>query len=178
MLDEHPRSEPLVALQVDLFNARGSMPQTLAEVMARQKDIQHSSRTRMNTDACAARLNLRQSLVDLLDRLPPEMREEPGVASLCAHMKHEPVDIVHLIYRYKPYELDSKDYEFSRITVLEHWEAGARDMRNTLAHPELLRTQTQASGVTTFDLTEPGEARIRRPMRTIASGGLPSTKAR
>ena len=171
VLDEHPRSEPLVALQVDLFNARGAMPQTLAEVMARQKDIQYSSRTRMNTDASADRLNLRQSLVDLLDRLPPEMRAEPGVASLVAHMKHEPVDIVHLIYRHKPYELDRKDYEFSRATVLEHWEAGARDMRNTLAHPDWLRVETQTAGVTTFDLTEPGEARIRRPMRTIAPGG-------
>jgi NTE family protein len=167
-----------VALQVDLFNAQGAMPRTLAEAMARQKDIRYSSRTRMSTDASAARLNLRQSLVDLLDRLPPGMREEPGVASLRAHVKHEPVDIVHLIYRNKAYELDSKDYEFSRITVLEHWEAGVRDMRNTLAHPEWLRAETQASGVTTFDLTEPGEARIRRPMRPIAPGGLPSTKAR
>ena len=54
--------------QVDLFNARGSMPQTLAEVMARQKDIQYSSRTRMSTDASAASLNLQQSLADLLAR--------------------------------------------------------------------------------------------------------------
>ena len=85
---------------------------------------------------------------------------------------------MHLIYRNKPYELDSKDYEFSRITVLEHWEAGVRDMRNTLAHPEWLRAETQASGVTTFDLTEPGEARIRRPMETVVLDGAPATKAR
>ena len=55
-----------------------------------------------------------------------------------AQLTHEPIDIFHLIYRDKPYEGDSKDYEFSRATVEEHWEAGARDMHTTLAHPEAL----------------------------------------
>jgi NTE family protein len=69
---------------------------------------------------------------------------------------------VHLIYRDKPYERDSKDYEFSRAMVEEHWLAGIRDMRNTIAHPEWLEKAT-ADGVTTFDLTEPGRGKVRRP---------------
>ena len=91
------------------------------------------------------------------------LREDPSVAAICAQLHVEPIDIVHLIYRDKPYELDSKDYEFSRATVKEHWEAGERDMRNTLAHPEWLTSAGQFNGVTTFDLTEPGEAHVKRP---------------
>jgi len=163
VLDEHARSEPLVVLQVDLFSARGPMPQTLGEAMARHKDIQYSSRTRMNTDVLAANVNLQQALADLLDRLPPRLRDDPEVAALCGHMKHEPVDIVQLIYRHKPYELETKDYEFSRITMREHWDAGTRDMLNTLAHPEWLRAEERSAGVTTFDLAEPGQARVRHP---------------
>ena len=165
VLDNHPRSERLLALQVDLFSARGAMPQTLAEVMERQKDITYSSRTRLNTDTLAANMNLQQALADLMTKLPAALRKDPSVAAVCAQLTHEPIDIIHLIYRDKPYELESKDYEFSRAAVDEHWEAGERDMRNTLAHPEWLQSAGQFNGVTTFDLTEPGQMRVKHPTR-------------
>ena len=85
--------------------------------------------------------------------------------ALSRQMDHQPIDIVHLIYRDKPYELDSKDYEFSRAMVEEHWAAGARDMRNTIAHPEWLERATD-NGVTTYDLTEPGPGMVQRPILT------------
>lgn len=137
VLDLHPRSEPLVVLQVDLFNARGEMPHTLSGVMERQKDITYSSRTRMNTDALAANMNLQQAIADLIEKLPPHLRRDPAVEAVQAELTHHPIDIFHLIYRDKPYELESKDYEFSRAAVEEHWESGARDMRRVLAHRDL-----------------------------------------
>lgn len=162
VLDSFTRTRRLVVLQVDLFSARGPMPRTLSEVVERQKDITYSSRTRMNTDAIGANVNLQQALASLIARLPARLRTDAAVTALKQQMTHQPVDIVHLIYRDKPYELDSKDYEFSRAMVDEHWEAGARDMRNTIAHPEWLRKATE-NGVTTFDLTEPGPGKVRRP---------------
>jgi NTE family protein len=164
VLDMQPRSEPLVVLQVDLFSARGLMPTTLSEAMERQKDITYSSRTRMNTDVTAANMNLQQAIADLIAKLPPALRRDPSVAQVQAHLMHQPIDIFHLIYRDKPYELESKDYEFSRAAVDEHWEAGARDLRTTLAHPERLRGGAAVNGVTTYDLTEEGVARVRHPM--------------
>jgi len=162
VLDSHPRTQRLVVLQVDLFSARGPMPTTLSEVQERQKDIMYSSRTRMNTDVVAGNVNLQQAVADLIAQLPPRVREQPAIAALRAQMTFEPIDIIHLIYRDKPYELDSKDYEFSRAMVTEHWEAGARDVRNALSHPELLQSET-ANGVTTFDLTELDVVKVRRP---------------
>ncbi|WP_232062309.1 DUF3734 domain-containing protein [Variovorax sp. PBS-H4] len=165
VLDTHPRTEPLMVLQVDLFSARGSMPRTLAETLERQKDITYSSRTRMNTDALASNMNLQQAVADLIAKLPAALRKDASVAAVCAQLTHEPIEIVHLIYRDKPYELESKDYEFSRVSVDEHWEAGLRDIRNTLEHPELLRAAAQVNGVTTFDLAEADKPRVRHPMR-------------
>jgi NTE family protein len=172
VLDSQPRNEALMVLQVDLFSARGGMPHTLAEAMERQKDITYSSRTRMNTDALASNMNLEQALADLLDKMPAALRNDPSVTSLCAALSHEPIEIVHLIYRDKPYELESKDYEFSRDSVDEHWGAGLRDIRNTLEHPEWLKSASQASGVTTFDLSAPNARRVSRPMKlpTIPAG--------
>jgi NTE family protein len=163
VLDMHPRSEPLVVLQVDLFNARGEMPRTMAGVLERQKDITYSSRTRMNTDALAANMNLQQAIADLITKLPAHLRKDPSVLAVQSQLTHEPIDIFHLIYRDKPYELESKDYEFSRAAVEEHWESGARDMRTTLAHPETLRADATVNGVTTFDLGEHGSGRVKRP---------------
>jgi NTE family protein len=163
VLDTHPRAEPLVVLQVDLFNARGEMPHNMAGVMERQKDITYSSRTRMNTDAMAANMNLQQAIADLISKLPANLRKDPSVLAVQSELTHEPIDIFHLIYRDKPYELESKDYEFSRAAVEEHWEAGARDMRVTLAHPETLRADATVNGVTTFDLGEHGSGRVKRP---------------
>lgn len=165
VLDMHPRTEPLVVLQVDLFSARGLMPASLSEVMERQKDITYSSRTRMNTDVMAANMNLQQAIADLIARLPAAMRQDPGVAQVQAMLTHQPIDVYHLIYRDKPYELESKDYEFSRAAVEEHWEAGLRDMRRTLAHPELLLGTPAMNGVTTYDLCEEGApAKVKHPM--------------
>ena len=174
VLDSHPRTKPLVVLQVDLFSATGSLPKTLSEVIERQKDITYSSRTRMNTNALSANLNLQQALADLLTKLPKQLREEPSVAALCSQLTCAPIDILHLIYRDRPYELDSKDYEFSRVTVTEHWAAGAHDMRTTLAHPEWLKRASD-NGVTTFDLTEPDVARVRHPGGLAHAIGLSTT---
>ncbi len=84
VLDTHPRTEPLMVLQVDLFSAHGDMPRTLAEAMERQKDITYSSRTRMNTDAMAANMNLQQAIADLMAKMPASAcARTPAVAAIC-----------------------------------------------------------------------------------------------
>jgi NTE family protein len=60
-------------------------------------------------------------------------------------------NIVHLIYRAKTYEGIAKDYEFSRRTMEEHWQAGYDDAVRTLSHPEVLQRPDKTEGVRTFD---------------------------
>ncbi|HMA06936.1 MAG TPA: patatin-like phospholipase family protein [Ramlibacter sp.] len=177
VLDSHPRTRRLVVLQVDLFSARGAMPATLSEVTERQKDIVYSSRTRMNTDVVTGSVNLQQAVANLISRLPPRLREQPDIAALQAQLTCEPIDIIHLIYRDKAYELDSKDYEFSRATMTEHWDAGMRDVRHALSDPEWLLSET-ANGVTTFDLTEPKMVQVRRPAASLKASTVRIVKAK
>jgi NTE family protein len=42
------------------------------------------------------------------------------------------------IYRSKHYDGHAKDYEFSRLSMQEHWRAGYHDAVRTLRHPEAL----------------------------------------
>ena len=146
--------QSLLVFQVDLFSARGKLPTNLAEVQQRQKDILYSSRTRYNSDMAAKVANTGKALRDLLAKLPQHLKHDEDVLHLAEVARVAPIDIVQLIYRRASWELESKDYEFSRVSVLEHWQAGQRDMRDTLRHPEWLKASGLDDGVTQYDLTQ------------------------
>jgi NTE family protein len=146
-----PRQDTL-AFQVDLWSARGEFPANLAEVATRQKEIQYSSRTRANTDQFKRYQKLRNALANLLSKLPEDLKESEDTRLLRSVADHKVYNIVHLIYRSKHYEGHSKDYEFSRLTMEEHWRAGYNDTVRTLRHPEVLERPHNLEGVSTFDL--------------------------
>ena len=147
--------------QVDLFHARGAMPKDLSEVLQREKDIRYSSRTRFNTDAAQQLEALRLAACRLLEKLPDELRDDPDAKALTAIAGPGAVRILHVINRRDLYESYSKDYEFSRVTVNEHWATGAGDMAVSLDHPLWTERDTSARGVITYDCTNPDGARRR-----------------
>jgi NTE family protein len=144
------------AFQIDLWNARGELPRTIAEVATRQKEIQYSSRTRASTDSFKHIQRLRRALADLFEKLPETLRNGPEAQLLCPLGDRKVYNIVHLIYRAKTYEGNSKDYDFSRASMEEHWRAGYYDAVRTLRHPEVLERPTNHEGVFTFDLLHDG----------------------
>jgi NTE family protein len=152
----------LLIFQVDLFSARGDMPKTLLEAAEREKDIRFSSRTRMNTDVYKRLQDARAALQKLIERLPPDFESGEDLELLRAISQESSIAVVQLIYRAKLYEGSSKDYEFSRVTMEEHWKAGLSDVRRTLSHSEWL-TLPMKPGVTTYDLTGDGRIDVNPP---------------
>ena len=155
VLDARPREDTL-AFQVDLWSARGELPRDMIEVDTRQKDIRFSSRTRASTDSFRKMQALRRAAAKLLDQMRPELRQTPEAELLAQEADHKVYNIVHLIYHAKNYEGASKDYEFSRRTMEEHWKTGYSDMERTLRHPEVLQRPKSPDGVFTFDLKQQG----------------------
>jgi NTE family protein len=155
VMENEPRHDTL-AFQVDLWNARGEMPRTVAEVATRQKEIQFSSRTRANSDRFRQMQVLRNALSSLLKKLPEELQDAAEVKTLSHVADHKVYNLVQLIYRSKQYEGDSKDYEFSRRSMEDHWRAGYHDTVRTLRHPEVLERPDTADGVMVFDLAQDG----------------------
>ena len=84
--------------------------------------------------------------------LPERLRDHAAARFLRDFTEVAPLDIVHLIYRQSPFDHESLDYEFSRETMLERWEAGRRDMQDTLTHPDWLKRAGRDEGVTQYDL--------------------------
>src|SRR6185369_3761133 len=155
VLDSEPRQDTL-AFQVDLWSARGTFPRNMAEVATRQKEIQYSSRTRANSDHFRYVQKIRNTLSRLLERLPEDLKASPEFAVLDPLACPKVYNLVQLIYRSKQYERDSKDYEFSRASMEDHWRAGYHDTVRTLRHPEVLQRPRNREGVFTFDLGQDG----------------------
>ena len=154
-----------VVFQVDLFAATGALPTTLNEVTEREKDIRFSSRTRLNTTNEMDRQVIAQAAQRLLAKLPPALRKDPDALALAATRCESAVDVVHLIYRSKHYESQSKDYEFSRLSMQEHWASGRADMAHTLHDPRWISRSSSAGGVQVFDLTSDHPGAATRPVQ-------------
>ena len=155
VVESEPRRDTL-AFQVDLWSARGEFPRNMLEVMTREKEIRYSSRTRAGTDQFKHIQKMRRAMAELLERLPPELRDSPEARLLGSAAHHSVYNIVHLIYRAKNYEGHCKDYEFSQRSMDEHWRAGYQDTRRTLRHAEVLKRPSNHEGVFTFDLATDG----------------------
>jgi NTE family protein len=149
-------SRDLLIFQVDLFSARGLLPVSLLEAAEREKDIRFSSRTRMNTDKIKQLHNARKALRELIGKLPDYLKNDPSVELLREAAKESTVTVVHLIYRSKNYESSSKDYDFSRVGMVEHWSAGVRDVHLSMRHEDWLERPQSDETMVTYDLTGDG----------------------
>ena len=151
VLEEEFRRDLLI-FQVDLFSARGQVPISLLEAAEREKDIRFSSRTRMNTDKNRQLHNARRAVRDLIGKLPDHLKDDPSVKFLREAAKENTVTVVHLIYRSKNYETSSKDYDFSHVAMVEHWNAGVRDVHLSMRHKEWLERPQSEETMVTYDL--------------------------
>jgi len=155
--DQEPQRDTLV-FQVDLWNTRGQWPTDLAEVVTRQKEIQYASRTRASTDSFRRLQRLKNEVAEALADLPPEVEARPSIRRLHAQIDRKAFQIVHLIYHARSHQGTTKDFEFSRLNIDEHWAVGYQNAVATLRHPEALSRPAFgiAEGVATFDLAVDG----------------------
>jgi NTE family protein len=167
VLDQDHTTDLLI-FQADLFSARGPLPTTMQEVAEREKDIRYSSRTRLNTDQNRKIHNARKAVRDLIAKLPDHLKEDPSVKYLSRAAKENTVTVVHLIYRQKEYHGSSKDYDFSRLNMVEHWAAGERDVDLSMRHKDWLQQPQNGETMVTYDLTAEEERVAAQRPRGLA----------
>ena len=144
--------EPLLAFQVDLFAAATECPRTIMDVMAREKEIRFSSRTRQISDQVMKLRQEREAIRKVLAKLPPELHDDADVRALAARAAEQPVNLVHLIYRANEWEGGNRDFEFSARTMREHWAAGRAAVDETMANAELVAHNIETGKSASFDL--------------------------
>ena len=167
VLDEDG-TDDLLALQIDLFSARGPMPSNFFEAAEREKDVRYSSRTRLNTDMLKRRQAVALAAQRLAERLPANFQDDPDLAILRKESNIPAMTLVHIIYKGKHRGASfAKDYDFSRVSVEAHWNAGRSDMSSIL-DCDAWRTRKRPG---------PGELAVFDPLQysTARRGPKPST---
>ncbi|UVO50382.1 patatin-like phospholipase family protein [Sphingomonas sp. SUN019] len=148
---DHQR-EGMLVFQVDLFAAAADFPHTIMDVMAREKEIRFSSRTRQVTDQLMRLRTERELVRKVLAKLPDALRNDGDVRALTAMAAEQPVSLVHLIYRANAWEGGSRDYEFSHRTMREHWVAGQAAVEATMENAEIVAENVLTGRTAAFDL--------------------------
>jgi len=151
LLDQEDNQNSLV-FQVDLFSARGVLPRDIQDVMARQKDIMYSSRTRYNTDVYRRIHNWKTRLSKALGKVPEELLtdDERRLKSELADLPD--ITILQIIYQQKAYEGHAKDYEFSGTSMREHWQSGYEDTKRTLKRRDWISMPPDGQGIVVHDV--------------------------
>lgn len=157
-LVEARKRHDTLAFQVDLWSARGRLPRDLTEVAVRQKEIQFSSRTRASTDHLKHLQKIRAALGRVLRDLPADACATEEAQMLAEFADRKVYNIVQLIYRAQAYEGDSKDYNFSRRSMVEHWQSGQADALLALDHPEIFERPPGDVHFQAFDFRNPKPA--------------------
>jgi NTE family protein len=139
-------------VQVDLFSGLGDLPQNLDQVQERVKDIQFQSKARFSITQVREIEAMRSTLADVLGRLPANLRSDPQVQKLEEISRRGAVSLIHLVNRHDTKSSDFKDYEFSRATVDELWQAGRGDVQRVLMQPDTCRVTDLGNGMRIFDL--------------------------
>ena len=149
---DHQTAEMLV-FQVDLFSAADEMPKTILDVVAREKEIRFSSRTRQVSDERMRLRKDRELSRRVLAKLPPELHDDPDVKLLRDRCAEPPVSLVQMIYRANAWEGGSRDFEFSARSMREHWQAGRTAVAETMANARLVAKNILDGKTAAFDLT-------------------------
>ena len=145
-----------LVFQVDLWSARGNAPGDFLDISERAKDIQYSSRTRAITNMLAERQKHARFIKELLEHVPSSVLKADPLFRLAEQAADgSAINVVHLIYRNKPYEGHYKDYEFSMDTMLEHWQSGLDDIRDSFSHRDWFDVPSRELGFVTHDVHRP-----------------------
>jgi len=153
VLERNDPGQDLCIFQVDLFSAKGTRPGSLPDVIQREKEIRYSSRTRLTTDRFRDQQHLKRLAERLYRKLPDDLKNDPDAKALQDLGCTNAVTLVHLINRRDSHHLHSMDYEFSRLTLREHWEDGGNDVSRTFNHPQWHDRTRPDDGIAILDLT-------------------------
>ncbi len=151
---DNQRGDMLV-FQVDLFPARGALPDHLSDVISREKDIRYSSRTRAVTDQYLRVRREHKAIKALLDSLPPALRTGAEARAVADAIDDGAVSIVELIYRNRDWQTGARDFEFGAASILDHWHQGEAAVAAAMRHGDIIASNIVDGKTAAFDLGAP-----------------------
>ena len=131
IFDDNPRRNSLI-FAVHVWNPMGAEPETIWEVIHRQKDIQYSSRVASHITKQRQVHKLRHVVSELVKFIPEGERNNPVVKDLAEYGCRTQMHVVRLLAPRLDKENHTKDIDFSPTGIRLRWEAGYADTARAL----------------------------------------------
>ena len=131
IFDDYPRRSSLI-FAVHMWNPIGEEPETIWEVLHRQKDIQYSSRVASHVEKQRELHKLRHVISELKGFIPESERNRPIVRDLAEYGCLTRMHVVRLLAPRLDNENHTKDIDFTEEGICRRWEAGYADTRRAL----------------------------------------------
>jgi NTE family protein len=132
VFDDYPRRSALV-FAVHIWNPAGPDPETIEDVMHRQKDVMYSSRAHSHIVRQEQIHRMRHVIAELAARLPPSERAKPEVEEMAGYGCLTQMHVVRLLAPALDGEDHAKDIDFSATGIKTRWEAGLENARAVIA---------------------------------------------
>jgi NTE family protein len=131
IFDDNPRRNSLV-FAVHIWNSDGDEPDSIWQVMHRQKEVQYSSRAISHIARQKQIHRLRHIIAELAKRIPESERQSARIREMAAYGCLTRMHVVRLLAPRLDGEDHTKDIDFSRAGIRKRWEAGLADARSAL----------------------------------------------
>jgi len=123
IFDDYPRRNSLI-FAVHLWNPTGTVPQSIWEVLHRQKDIQYSSRIASHITRQQQTHRLRHVISELVRYIPDDARQSEAVRDLAGYGCVTQMHVVRLLAPRLENENHTKDIDFTPSGIRMRREAG------------------------------------------------------
>jgi NTE family protein len=123
IFDDYPRRNSLI-FAIHLWNPTGPVPQSIWEVLHRQKDIQYSSRIASHITRQQQTHRLRHVISQLVRYLPDDVRNTDAVQELAGYGCVTQMHVVRLLTPRLENENHTKDIDFTPSGIRMRREAG------------------------------------------------------
>ena len=131
VLDDRPRRNALI-FAVNVWHQTGPEPDSIWQVMGRQKDIQFASRADSHIARQKQIHRLRHVIRELTQRLPTKSQADPIVQELSSWGCGTTMHVAHLLAPRLEGEDHTKDIDFTASGVKTRREAGYADTRRMI----------------------------------------------
>ncbi len=152
-----------------MWNPTGIEPETIWEVLHRQKEIQYSSRIANHIARQTQIHRLRHVIRQLVEYIPEDLRDSEAVRALADYGCLTRMHVVRLLAPRLDNEDHTKDVDFTPGGIRKRWAAGYAHARRAI---ELAPWQAEFGPLDGFILHEPGDAtRLYDVLGDAAVGG-------
>ncbi|MEO8303017.1 MAG: patatin-like phospholipase family protein [Betaproteobacteria bacterium] len=131
VLDDKPRRDSVI-FTVHMWNPDGPEPESLWQVMGRQKDIQYASRSKSHIARQQQIHHLRHVIRELSKELPEKLRNSPKARELASWGCGTTMHVARLVAPKLVGEDHTKDIDFTPAGIRARWKEGYADTRRMI----------------------------------------------